>query len=257
MTDPNLKRDRDSDDERDPKRPRTDANQPHDSTSEDGSSDSSPSDNSSESDFEDEEQQIQAPADPIATWVGQCYDSGLTPQQIYQAAIDSWGQEAADGAVALHNVRLLAAADAQQQATTANVVVTAEVVQNQPVPAIVLDDDVESVDWEQVPGQGVQYAPVEYDDWQQMAATEGDVVFANAVANPFDVFTSVADTDIPDDDCTICTEKLTTAVEGQDQALSQVVKSTRCPHCFHRQCIVDLTGSATVWQCPLCRTSWS
>lgn len=182
----------------------------------------------------------------LAAWVGQCYDAGYSPQQVLDAAREHLAPEVVDNDMALHNTRLLAAMAQEQQAVAPAPVVT-PVVTVELVPDVADNDmdDYEGVEWESgEQQQPAQFAPADYDDWQQMAQADGTVVFANTVAAPFDVFTDLSPA--PQEDCAICQETLS----------DPAVQSTVCTHVFHRQCIDDMTQSAIEWRCPLCRTAW-
>jgi hypothetical protein len=199
---------------------------------------SSPHDSDTDSVMEESEEESDEEEFDLAAWVGQCYGQGFTPQQVLASAREHLPEETVNTHIALHNTRLLAAAAVQQQA--ADPVVTVELVPDS-------DDEVEwvdGVDAEPAQEHGVQYAPVEHEDWAQLAQAEGTVVFAGAVADPFDVFEEI--TPAPSELCTVC----------QEQLFEPVVRSTVCHHCFHRECIDGMIDNNNEWKCPNCRAAW-
>lgn len=140
--------DGEDDEGRDPKRLRTSTNS---------------SDSNSESSSDDESAEM-----TLEQWIGQCYEASFTAQQILDAARENLGDAVADNHVALHNVRLAAAMEAQQpQVDSGQPVITVEIDNDQPDAA---------VQWETVqpgtPEPGVQYAPIDYEDWEQAAQAD-------------------------------------------------------------------------------------
>lgn len=204
-------------------------------------SDSSESGSDSDSDGEPQPVSVQ-------DWVNQCYDLNYSQQEIYDSVVENYGQEVADNDIALHNIRLMLAMHAQP-ANDDNA-------DNDPDASAHEGDnlglDQMPLMWAASDGQpqdgqqGPELEVLDYEDWQQLAAQDGQTVFANAVADPFADFED-ANADFPNDLCALC----------QEQLAPDVVRSTRCRHCFHRACITDMTANPTVWQCPTCRESWA
>lgn len=191
----------------------------------------SPYDSDTKSDMEESDDDEEF---DLAAWVGQCYAQGWTAQQILASAREHLDAETVDTHMALHNTRLLAEMEQQQ---AANPVVTVEL----------LPDGGEEVEWEDalpVEQQAVQYAPVDHDDWAQMAQADGTIVFAGTVASPFDVFDEISPA--PEEQCTVC----------QEQLSEPVARSTICHHCFHRECIDGMISNNMEWKCPNCRAAW-